>query len=539
MLQSLNSFPAGGLQSGARVAVTGDNVQMTQGAVHTLDGQPKRTSRFSLGAPTLSLGLPSTCPQPWSASSTSRQRWAPPQAVGWVVATLDFVLIFVLSLLLIVNSSSNARLIAQYYFVSIGIAGLFIAFFGQRGGYKNEYLHRLTWQTKNLVASWIFITGGSFCLTFATPTTTQLFTGKFLVIWLTGAPLFLTVSRIIYNHLYSYLIRAGYVVRNIIILGAGNHVEWLIRKIQSTEAEGLHIRGVFDDRKSRIPAAIGGVPVLGTSDDLIDFVRREMIDEVLIAFPLADGGRIASLSRKLEALAIDVRLSIEPLPGSFRARTVNYLGDTRVLDLVERPLKGWPGILKILQDRVLSLILLICTGPLMLVIAILIKLDSRGPVFFVQERFGLNNSVIRVLKFRTMHLSCGDPTGQKRTVKNDPRVTRAGRILRRYSLDELPQLLNVIRGDMSLVGPRPHAVAMMAGDQFYYDAVEEYSRRHRVKPGITGWAQVNGSRGEIDTLAKARDRVRLDLHYIEHWSLWLDLKILFKTVSLLLCKSAY
>jgi exopolysaccharide biosynthesis polyprenyl glycosylphosphotransferase len=281
------------------------------------------------------------------------------------------------------------------------------------------------------------------------------------------------------------------------------------------------------------------VPVLGTTRDLIDFVRREIVDEVLIALPLADCERIASLSRKLLSLAIDVRLSIEPLPGSFRARTVDYLGDARVLDLVERPLKGWPGVLKILQDRLLSLILLVCTGPLMLFIAALIKLESQGPVFFVQERFGLNNSVIRVLKFRTMHSNRGDPSGQRRTVKNDPRVTRVGRILRRFSLDELPQLINVIRGDMSLVGPRPHAVAMMAEDQFYYEAVEEYPHRHRVKPGITGWAQVNGSRGEIDTLTKARDRVQLDLFYIEHWSLWLDIKILLKTIGLLTCKTAY
>lgn len=249
--------------------------------------------------------------------------------------------------------------------------------------------------------------------------------------------------------------------------------------------------------------------------------------------------RVTPFSLRAHPVSGALPSSIEPLPGTFLARTVDYLGDAQVLHLVEQPLKGWPGVLKTFQDKLLSLILLICIAPLMLVIAVLIKLESQGPVFFIQERFGLNNSRIRVLKFRTMYSSCGDPSGQKRTVKNDPRVTRAGRILRRFSLDELPQLINVLRGDMSLVGPRPHAVAMMAGDQFYHEAVEEYPHRHRVKPGITGWAQVNGSRGEIDGLAKARERVRLDLHYIDHWSLWLDIKILFKTVLLLVCKSAY
>ena len=163
--------------------------------------------------------------------------------------------------------------------------------------------------------------------------------------------------------------------------------------------------------------------------------------------------------------------------------------------------------------------------------AILIKLDSPGPVLFVQKRFGFNNEVIGVLKFRTMHIDRADPSGAQRTVRNDPRVTRLGRILRWLSFDELPQLINVIRGDMSLVGPRPHAVAMKAGDRLYGEAVERYLHRHRVKPGITGWAQVSGLRGEVDTLEKAHARVAHDLYYIEHWSPWLDLKILLKTVG--------
>jgi len=141
--------------------------------------------------------------------------------------------------------------------------------------------------------------------------------------------------------------------------------------------------------------------------------------------------------------------------------------------------------------------------------------------------------MIRVLKFRTMHVDCADPSGAQRTVRDDPRITRLGRRLRLLSLDELPQLLNVVRGDMSLVGPRPHALAMKTGDRLYCDAVEEYLHRHRVKPGITGWAQVNGLRGEVDTLEKARARVAHDLYYIEHWSPWLDFKILFKTAQTL------
>jgi lipopolysaccharide/colanic/teichoic acid biosynthesis glycosyltransferase len=166
-------------------------------------------------------------------------------------------------------------------------------------------------------------------------------------------------------------------------------------------------------------------------------------------------------------------------------------------------------------------------------IAFIIKLDSPGPVFFLQERFGFNNKPIRVLKFRTMYWDKCDPTGAKRTVQNDPRVTRFGRFLRASSLDELPQLFNVLKGEMSLVGPRAHAIAMKAGDRLYHEAVDIYARRHRVKPGITGWAQINGHRGEIDSLEKACRRVDYDLQYIERWSLWLDLKILAKSLGVM------
>jgi len=242
----------------------------------------------------------------------------------------------------------------------------------------------------------------------------------------------------------------------------------------------------------------------------------------------------------LKAVAVDVRISLEPLAETFHARVMGYVCDVPVLDMVDRPLKSWHGIAKFLEDKLLGIFLLILLTPLMVLIAILIKLDSRGPIFFIQKRFGFNNEMIRVIKFRTMHVECADSSGAQRTIRDDPRVTRLGRILRLLSLDELPQLMNVIRGDMSLVGPRPHAIAMKTGDRLYCDAVEQYLHRHRVKPGITGWAQVNGLRGEVDTLEKARARVAHDLYYIEHWSPLLDFKILLKTVrTFFSCDNAY
>jgi lipopolysaccharide/colanic/teichoic acid biosynthesis glycosyltransferase len=197
-------------------------------------------------------------------------------------------------------------------------------------------------------------------------------------------------------------------------------------------------------------------------------------------------------------------------------------------------------MVKWIEDKSLAILLLIAFAPLMGLVALLIRLESRGPVLFVQKRFGFNNEMIRVLKFRTMYINRSDLSGTRRTVRNDPRVTRVGRVVRALSIDELPQLINVLRGEMSIVGPRPHPVGMQVGDGVLYgDAIAHYCHRHRVKPGITGWAQVNGLRGEVDALHKARARVDHDLYYIEHWSPWLDLKILLRTIVIIIYQRAY
>jgi len=181
------------------------------------------------------------------------------------------------------------------------------------------------------------------------------------------------------------------------------------------------------------------------------------------------------------------------------------------------------------EDRVLSAILLLFALPLICIIAVAIKLDSPGPVFFRQRRYGFGGRVFEAMKFRTMYVAQSDQLGAQLTRRNDPRITRLGRVLRRTSLDEVPQLFNVLRGEMSLVGPRPHPLAAKAADVLYHEAIGHYALRHRVRPGITGWAQVNGWRGETETLVQLQKRVEYDLNYIEHWSLWLDIRILLRT----------
>jgi Undecaprenyl-phosphate glucose phosphotransferase len=354
--------------------------------------------------------------------------------------------------------------------------------------------------------------------------------------WVVSALALILIARVVFRLAIGRLARQGYLARNLIIIGAGEEGTRLIAKLQKLQDRSIDIIGVFDDRRSRVPHSVFGCKVLGVIDDLLDFARQVPVDEVIIALPLCAEQRIRELVDKLKRLPTDVRLSADSMAEQFPIRGINFVGDVPLLGIFDRPIKHWDAVAKWIEDMVLAALLLLLLAPAMALIALMIKLDSRGPVLFAQERFGFNNNVIRVFKFRTMYIDRGDISGAKRTVQNDSRVTRVGRVLRAFSFDELPQLFNVLRGDMSLIGPRPHATAMKAGDRLYGDAIEEYAQRHRVKPGITGWAQVNGCRGEIDTVEKARARVEHDLFYIENWSLWLDLKTLALTLPVMLSR---
>jgi exopolysaccharide biosynthesis polyprenyl glycosylphosphotransferase len=229
-------------------------------------------------------------------------------------------------------------------------------------------------------------------------------------------------------------------------------------------------------------------------------------------------------------LPVDIRLAAHNNKLRFRPRAYSYIGNVPVLDVFDKPITDWDVVMKWLFDKIVGTALLVAAAPIILMAAIAIKLESRGPVFFKQKRYGFNNELIEVYKFRSMHVDQCDATASKLVSKGDPRVTRVGRFIRKTSLDELPQLINVVlKGNLSLVGPRPHAIHAKAADRLYDEAVDGYFARHRVKPGITGWAQVNGWRGETDTHEKIQRRVEHDLYYIENWSVVFDFYILAKT----------
>jgi Undecaprenyl-phosphate glucose phosphotransferase len=427
----------------------------------------------------------------------------------------------------------------RYFLTSLFGAALFVAGFQYLEGYTLQRLSMLKWQLTRSGATWA-ITVAALLLTAFVGKVSQTYSRGWAVAWILTTLTGLFVQRGIVRYAIEGWTRRGYLARYVVIVGASEDGERLIAKLQTSQDKSIAICGVFDDRKSRVPNSVCGYEVLGDTDDLVRLARQFPIEEVIIALPLSAEWRLKEIVEKLKALPADLRVSVEAMAEKFSVRGLSYVGDVPFLAIADRPIKHWSAVAKWIEDKVLSSILLLLMTPLMLIIALLIKLDSPGPVLFVQERFGFNNNVIRVLKFRSMYVDRGDLSGAQRTVKNDPRTTRVGRILRLLSLDELPQLLNVLRGEMSLIGPRAHAVTMKAGDRLYPEAIDEYVQRHRVKPGITGWAQVNGYRGEVDTIEKARGRVEHDLFYIENWSIWLDLKIAAMTfLTVLSRENAY
>jgi Undecaprenyl-phosphate glucose phosphotransferase len=324
--------------------------------------------------------------------------------------------------------------------------------------------------------------------------------------------------------------RKGALARRTVIVGGGEHALETIRRLEQSGKGALDILGVFDDRdRTRLPADMDRYRLLGAFDDLESFCRTYKVDLLIVAFPLKAEDRILHVLQKLWALPVDVRISALGGKLRLRDRAYNFIGDVPFLPAFDKPMNDWDVALKAIFDRCAALAIIAALSPVLALLALGVRLSSRGPILFVQKRYGFNNEEFGVYKFRSMYVDQCDYAAAKQVTRGDPRVTPFGAFIRRTSLDELPQLFNVLRGDLSLVGPRPHALKSNAAGRAYEQVVDNYFARHRVKPGITGWAQINGWRGETDTVEKIEQRVAHDLHYIEHWSIWLDIGILLKT----------
>ena len=355
---------------------------------------------------------------------------------------------------------------------------------------------------------------------------------RFMLIFVAACFMLLIFSRLAFRRFVWIAMRHGMIGQRVAIYGADREITSRVLELLDIERlPHINIIGFADDRRTRVETGmIGDFPFLGGFDDILELARNGMLDQIIVALPLVKQERLNAIIEELSAGAIDICI----MPREFlvlRDRyRVNYIGSLPVLSVWQQPVRDFDGILKEIQDRTLALLGIIALSPILLLTAIAIKLESRGPILFRQKRFGFNNLEIEVLKFRSMYTDRQDVSGGERTRKGDPRITRVGRIIRRTSIDELPQLWNVLRGEMSIVGPRPHALAMKVGDAYYHDAVRGYAARHRVRPGITGLAQVRGLRGEIDTIERAKKRVEYDIYYIENWSPLLDMRIILETI---------
>ena len=440
-----------------------------------------------------------------------------------LLATLGFLIAA------IYVSDADLSQSSQYVFVPVATALLCTAAAQGLGLYTIPAFSTFQRQLPRLALAWFAAVAALVAIMFFLKSGPE-FSRVWLAVWLVAGLLGLVAVRAYVARLTHQGIQQGRLVRRAVIYGGGPVCERLLAALDADPASDIRICGVFDDRNvERSGRHVVGYPRLGTSEALINFSRNARVDMLIVALPMVAENRLVGLVRKLGVLPVDMRLAGAATGLTLARRTYSHIGSVPLLDIADKPIDDWGSIAKWAFDKVVATLALVALSPLMAVIAALIKLDSRGPVLFRQKRYGFNNELIEVFKFRSMYTDLSDAGAARLVTKADPRVTRIGRFIRKASIDELPQLFNVLAGHLSLVGPRPHAVQAKAADKLYPDVVDNYFARHKVKPGITGWAQINGWRGETDTPEKIEKRVEHDLFYIDNWSLLFDAYILVKT----------
>lgn len=352
------------------------------------------------------------------------------------------------------------------------------------------------------------------------------------ILWTAFVALSLYGAHLVWGSMVAQWRAMGALTPNIVVVGATRHAERLIR--DALQRRDINVLGVFDDRLARSPDSLAGVPVLGDAEALMNHRMLPYIDKIVLALDPRAEARVRELTARLTTLPNEVTLLVDPVDASERGAALDRLARAPLASLNGPIDDDRRAFNKRIQDLVIGTIALLALSPVIALTALAIRLDSPGPIFFRQRRHGFNHEEIVVWKFRSMRHEAADATASRQVTADDDRVTRVGRFIRKTSLDELPQLFNVLRGEMSLVGPRPHAIGMKTGAVESARLVAEYAHRHRMKPGMTGWAAIKGSRGPLHTAAEVRTRVRLDIEYIERQSLWLDLWIMLVTVPVLL-----
>lgn len=444
-------------------------------------------------------------------------------------AVIDYVLLNSLSFILTLICLHEPFQINQYVFVAFGLTSTVSVIFQNNHLYKIELIADYRHAVPRIVKIWTI----AFLGLVATGVLTKVsdnYSRSWLISWYFAGLVGLSVERFAIGRLYRTFVRSGRMAHSVVLVGASGLAARFKKSVENNRY-GIRVDAVFDDQYGSNNTSHSGLPVNGNLDSLLHYHKLYNIDTVVITLPVTDRERLSKIVRRLSPQPLNIRV----LPGDFAFESPRSwyapLGEVPGIQLMaikDRPIAHWGYMIKNLVDRGLALFALVLLSPILVTCVVGVKLNSPGPVLFRQKRVGYRNRIFEVYKFRSMHVS-GCNTG-KLTQRKDPRVYKFGQFMRKLSFDELPQLLNVLRGDMSLVGPRPHMLEAQAAGQFYFDAVSEYASRHRVKPGITGWAQVNGWRGPTETIEQIENRVRHDLYYIDNWSLGLDFVILFRTI---------
>ncbi len=470
-----------------------------------------------------------------------RRETLSPAMFGGVFRLMEFSLILVAGLLVYAAYVGfNTHMVWHYPVVvfSGALATVILLEFG--GNYRMSVLREPTMRMGRILLSWCAVFGMIALAGFLVKISSE-FSRVWFAGWFASGLFSIALLRLIMSRQIRRWARNGTMERRAVIVGGGEVAERLIRAVERQPSNDIRICGIFDDRDDvRSPPIVAGYPKLGTIRELIKFARVARIDMLIVSLPLTAEERVLTLLKKLWVLPVDLRLSAHANQLQFHKRSYSFIGSVPMLDIFDKPISNWDSVAKRIFDIVFSIAGIVLLSPVMLITAIAIKLESKGPVIFRQKRHGFNNEIVDVYKFRSMYTEMCDPSARNAVTKDDPRVTRVGRFIRKTSIDELPQFFNALKGDLSLVGPRPHAVTAQSHNRLYHEVVDGYFARHRVKPGVTGWAQINGWRGEIDSDDKIKMRTECDLYYIENWSLWFDLKIALLTpIRLMNTENAY
>lgn len=490
-----------------------DNVRLTPAIA--------RTDWSGAGA-AQAFRLPSARQRSWAETSP-----LPPSLLIGAVVLLDLFLVafagFAISTLPDAEGRPAPALIAFATLICAATAGAM-------GAYGHAALFGTRRASAHLVAGLAISVGALVLAAQAFGSTDAMPAGPALLWFAVGAPLLLVGRTATSLGLRAAAERTR---QRAVLVGDGPQAARFAAAMQARQDRSLRLLGLVDDSPpEKVDAERGrsGLPRIGSLQTLFAMIRRGEVDQVIFTLPWAAEERLLGLQTMLADYPVDLRLA--PDLAAYHGGSEDGLeaGKLRLLRLADRPMRGWAGAVKTVEDYALALGALAVAAVPMALIALAVRLDSPGPVLFRQRRTGFNGRDFFVFKFRTMYHEHADHEVQRQVQEGDPRVTRVGAILRRTSLDELPQIFNVLRGDMSFIGPRPHAPGTRAGGKLFEEVTDRYAARHRVKPGLTGLAQVRGYRGQTDTEEKLLLRVESDLEYIEKWSLWLDVVIVLRTL---------